>query len=53
MRVAVIYNKKEDTEGVINVFGMQNQESYNPKTVELVASALEKGGHNVRIIDGN
>ncbi|MBA2484098.1 MAG: M20/M25/M40 family metallo-hydrolase [Nitrosomonas sp.] len=53
MRVAVIYNKKEDTEGVINVFGMQNLESYNPKTVELVASALEKGGHNVRIIDGN
>jgi D-alanine-D-alanine ligase len=53
MRVAVIYNKKEDTEGVINIFGMQNQESYNPKTVELVASALEKGGHNVRIIDGN
>jgi D-alanine-D-alanine ligase len=53
MRVAVIYNKKEDAEGVINIFGMQNQESYNPKTVELVASALEKGGHNVRIIDGN
>ena len=53
MRVAVIYNKKEDAEGVINVFGMQNQETYNPKTVELVASALEKGGHNVRIIDGN
>lgn len=53
MRVAVIYNKKEDVEGVINVFGMQNQETYNPRTVELVASALEKGGHNVRIIDGN
>jgi D-alanine-D-alanine ligase len=32
---------------------MQNQESYDPKTVERVASALEKGGHNVRIIDGN
>ncbi|GJL73270.1 MAG: hypothetical protein NMNS01_24690 [Nitrosomonas sp.] len=53
MRVAVIYNRKEDAEGVINVFGMQNQETYNPKTVELVASSLEKGGHNVRIIDGN
>ncbi len=53
MRVAVIYNKEEDAQGVINIFGMQNQESYNPKTVELVASALEKGGHNVRIIDGN
>ncbi len=53
MRVAVIYNKKQDVEGVINVFGMQNQEAYNPKTVEKVASALEKGGHNVRVIDGN
>ena len=53
MKVAVIYNKQEDAEGVLNVFGMQNQETYNPKTVERVASALEKGGHNVRIIDGN
>ncbi len=53
MKVAVIYNKQQDFEGVLNVFGMQNQEKYNPKTVEKVASALEKGGHNVRIIDGN
>ncbi|MDH5762777.1 MAG: M20/M25/M40 family metallo-hydrolase [Nitrospinota bacterium] len=53
MKVAVIYNKQQDVEGVINVFGMQNQETYNPKTVERVASALEKGGHNVRIVDGN
>jgi len=53
MKVAVIYNKQKDAEGVLNVFGMQNQETYNPKTVERVASALEKGGHNVRIIDGN
>lgn len=53
MKVAVIYNKKADAEGVINVFGMQNQETYNPKTVERVAAALEQGGHNVRVIDGN
>lgn len=53
MKVAVIYNKQEDAEGVINIFGMQNQETYNPQTVERVASSLEKGGHNVRIIDGN
>ncbi len=46
MKVAVIYNKQQDVEGVINVFGMQNQETYNPKTVENVASSLEKGGHN-------
>ena len=53
MKVAVIYNKQQDVEGVINVFGMQNRETYNPKTVERVASSLEKGGHNVRIVDGN
>jgi len=51
MKVAVIHNK--DRAGVINVFGPQNRERYNPKTVELVASSLEKGGHTVRVIDGN
>ncbi len=51
MKVAIIYNK--DMTGVINVFGMQNKEVYNPKTVKMVASALENGGHNVEIIDGN
>ncbi len=53
MKDAVIYNKQQDYEGVLNVFGMQNQERYNPKTVEKVASALEPGGHNVRVVDGN
>ncbi len=51
MKVAVIHNR--DREGVINVFGPQNRERYNPRTVERVAAALEKGGHNVRVIDGN
>jgi len=51
MKVAIIYNK--DRSGVINKFGMQNKERYNPKTVRLVAEALEQGGHNVAIIDGN
>jgi hypothetical protein len=49
MKVAIIYNK--DLSGVINVFGMQNKEVYNPETVKRVASALESGGHNVEIID--
>ena len=33
MKVAVIFNKRKKTEGegVINVFGAQNQETYNPK----------------------
>jgi D-alanine-D-alanine ligase len=51
MKVAVIHNS--DRAGVINVFGPQNRERYNPKTVERVASALEQGGHTVRVIDGN
>ncbi|MBN1478798.1 ATP-grasp domain-containing protein [candidate division KSB1 bacterium] len=51
MKVAIIYNK--DFTRVINTFGMQNKEKYNPKTVRMVADALEAGGHNVEIIDGN
>ena len=51
MRVAIIYNKEFDN--VINKFGMQNKEVYNPQVVKRVAEALEKGGHNVEIIDGD
>jgi len=51
MKVAIIYNK--DFMGVINKFGMQNKEKYNPTTVKRIADALEQGGHNVRVIDGN
>jgi len=51
LKVAIIYN--HDLTGVINKFGMQNKEVYDPKTVRAVAAALEAGGHNVAIIDGN
>jgi D-alanine-D-alanine ligase len=51
MKVAIIYNK--DLSGVINVFGMQNKEVYNPETVKKVADSLESGGHNVEVMDGN
>ena len=51
MKVAIIFNK--DMSGVINQFGMQNKEKYNPKTINLISECLEKGGHNVRVIDGN
>ena len=54
MKVAVIYNKLEaDVSDVINIFGPQTKEKYNPKTVERVVFALEKGGHNVKEIEGN
>jgi D-alanine-D-alanine ligase len=51
VKVAIIYN--EDMSGVINRFGLQNREMYNPETVKRVAEALEQGGHNVRVFDGN
>lgn len=51
MKVAIIYNK--DMTGVINRFGIQNKEIYNLKTVNMVFDALEAGGHNVELIDGN
>lgn len=51
MKVAIIHNS--DLSGVINRFGIQNKEQYNPETVKRVSEALEAGGHNVAIIDGN
>ena len=54
MKVAVIYNKHQiDATDVINVFGMPTKERYNPGAVERIATALEHGGHNVRIVEGN
>lgn len=54
MKVALIYNNiKIDPKDVINVFGMPTKEHYNPKAVELVARALEKGGHTVKVIEGD
>jgi D-alanine-D-alanine ligase len=54
MKVAVLYNKKEvKATDVIDLFGPRTKERYNPITVERVATSLEKGGHNVRVIEGN
>jgi D-alanine-D-alanine ligase len=54
LKVAVIFNKEEFRDSdVINVFGMRTKERYHRKTIEQVASALESGGHNVRVIEGN
>ena len=54
MKVSVIFNKREaGVTDVINIFGPQTKEKYNPKTVELVTQALEKNGHNVKKIEGN
>lgn len=54
MKISIIYNKeKAQVSDVIKIFGPQTKETYNPKTVERVATALEKGGHNIKIIEGN
>jgi D-alanine-D-alanine ligase len=54
MKVAVIYNKRHvEATDVIDIFGPQTKERYNPRTVEQVAASLEKGGHNVKVIEGN
>jgi D-alanine-D-alanine ligase len=54
MRVALIYNEKQiDPNDVINVFGMATKEHYSKKAVDKVATALEKGGHTVKVIEGD
>ena len=54
MKVALIYNdNKIDPNDVINVFGMTTKEHYSSKAVERVAQSLEKGGHTVKVIEGD
>jgi hypothetical protein len=51
MKIAVIYNK--DSNNVINVFGMANQERYGKKTIGRIAEALKKFGHQVETFEGD
>lgn len=54
MKVALIYNESIiDPNDVIDVFGMPTKEHYSTKAVERVARALEKGGHGVKVIEGD
>lgn len=54
MKVSLIYNEnKIDPNDVINVFGMTTKEHYSKQAVERVARALEKGGHTVKVIEGD
>ena len=54
MRVALIYNETGiDPDDVINVFGMTTKEHYSSKAVERVARSLEKGGHTVKVVEGD
>jgi len=54
MKVSLIYNENQiNPDDVINVFGMTTKEHYSQKAVERVARALEKGGHTVKVIEGD
>ena len=54
MKIALIYNDvRINPDDVINVFGMTTKEHYSPKAVERVARSLEKGGHTVKVIEGD
>ncbi|MDF1543674.1 MAG: ATP-grasp domain-containing protein [bacterium] len=51
MKVAIVYNR--DSQRVINLFGMPNQEKIGLKTIDRIASGLRKGGHQVVAIEGD
>jgi D-alanine-D-alanine ligase len=51
MKVAIVYNR--DSQRVINLFGMPNQETIGLKTIERIAIGLRKGGHRVKAIEGD
>jgi len=54
LKVALIYNESSiDPNDVINVFGMTTKEHYSSTAVERVARALEKGGHTVKVVEGD
>ncbi len=51
MRIAVVYNLSR--EGVINVFGRQNKEMYQPEEIEAVVQALQSRKHTVETFEGD
>ena len=51
MKVAIVYNR--NSQSVINLFGMPNREKIGMKTIERLADALRKGGHQVVALEGD
>ncbi len=51
MRIAVVYNR--DSQNVINLFGMPNQEKIGLKTIKRLTDALRAGGHQVAAIEAD
>ena len=51
MRIAVVYNR--DSQNVINLFGMPNQEKIGLKTIKRLTDALRAGGHQVAAMEAD
>jgi D-alanine-D-alanine ligase len=51
MKIAVVYNR--ESQKVINLFGMPNQEKYGLKSIERIVDALKKGKHQVIAFEGD
>jgi D-alanine-D-alanine ligase len=51
MKVAIVFNR--DSQRVINLFGMPNQEKIGMETIDRIAAGLKKGGHQVKAIEGD
>jgi D-alanine-D-alanine ligase len=51
MKIAIVYNR--DSRNVINLFGMANREKIGLKTIQRLADALRKGGHQVTAFEGD
>lgn len=51
MKVAVAQNR--DRGGVLQAFGRPCPEKYGEKTIQMVANALEKAGHDVLVCEGD
>jgi D-alanine-D-alanine ligase len=51
LKVAIVYNR--ESQRVINLFGMPNQEKIGMETISRIAAGLKKGGHQVKAIEGD
>ncbi len=51
MKIAIVYNR--DSQAVINLFGLPNQEKYGLNTIRKIRDALKAGGHQVKTFEGD
>jgi D-alanine-D-alanine ligase len=51
MRIALVYNR--ESQRVINLFGLPNQEKYGKRNIRRIVDALRAGGHRVETFEGD